>query len=210
MNSDIKKRIEQIDSGQVPEGYKKEFGYVTPNDWDVKKLNELFKKVTAKNRNNKSLPVLTNSAVNGVVLQNSYFDREIVTEGNTGTYYVVEQNDFMYNPRISANALAGPINRNNLNTAGIASPLYTIFRSNEDVFLDFYESYFKSSSVLISNGSNFSCSSGSIGSISSTVLYLHSNNRVSTCSSPSESQENSVFVKNAPGANSSLTVFKAL
>ena len=41
MNQQIKQRIEQINNGQVPEGYKKtEFG-VFPCDWVTKKLDSV-------------------------------------------------------------------------------------------------------------------------------------------------------------------------
>ena len=44
------------------------------------------------------------------------------------SYYIVENNDFVYNPRISASAPVGPINRNQLGYAGVMSPLYYVFR----------------------------------------------------------------------------------
>ena len=43
INKDIKKRIEQINSGQVPEGYKKEHGFIAPGDWDVPTINKILK-----------------------------------------------------------------------------------------------------------------------------------------------------------------------
>ena len=46
--------------------------------------------------------------------QADYFDRDIANQNNLGGYYVAETDDFVYNPRISNNALVGPIKRNNL------------------------------------------------------------------------------------------------
>ncbi len=43
MNSDIKKRIEQINSRQVPEGYKKEHGFIAPKEWDIPALSKIVK-----------------------------------------------------------------------------------------------------------------------------------------------------------------------
>jgi len=141
---EIKNRIDTINKGEIPEGYKKIYGYICPNEWEIKPLNKLFDKIKLKNRNGQNLPVLTNSAIRGVVLQEEYFDREIVSEENTDNYYVVEDGCFMYNPRISSLAPAGPINKNDLGYTGIASPLYTVFKNKKDVIVDFYEKYFNS------------------------------------------------------------------
>ena len=124
--------------------YKKtKFGSI-PVDWQVKPLKLLFDKRMQKYSGNTEYNIFTNSAAKGVVLQNEYFDRSIVTEENTSNYYVVREDDFMYNPRISQNAPAGPINRNKLGITGIASPIYTIFKAKYDTIVDFYEQYFNS------------------------------------------------------------------
>lgn len=115
-----------------------------PIDWQIKPLKLLFDKRMQKYSGNTEHNIFTNSATKGVVLQNEYFDRSIVTEENTSNYYVVGENDFMYNPRISQSAPAGPINRNKLGITGIASPLYTIFKAKHDTIVDFYEQYFSS------------------------------------------------------------------
>lgn len=53
---------------------------------------------------------------------------------------MVENNDFIYNPRISNFAPVGPISRNHLES-GIMSPLYSVFRFTEGN-LDFLEWFF--------------------------------------------------------------------
>ena len=55
-------------------------------------------------------------------------------------YYIVRNNDFIYNPRISVTAPVGPINRNRLGRNGVMSPLYTVFRTHDvdDLYLEFY------------------------------------------------------------------------
>lgn len=142
--AEIKNRIDLINRGEVPDGYKCCWGYIYPESWNIKSLKVLFYKVKTKNTANESLPVLTNSATLGVILQDEYFEREIVNDENTNNYYIVENGDFMYNPRISSNAPAGPINRNTLGQKGIASPLYTIFRAKETENIEFVEKYLKS------------------------------------------------------------------
>lgn len=43
MNNEINQRIEQINAGQVPEGYKKELGFIAPKDWDIPTLSKIVK-----------------------------------------------------------------------------------------------------------------------------------------------------------------------
>lgn len=86
----------------------------------------------------------TNSAEQGIISQNDFFDHKVSSSDNIGKYYVVGKGDFVYNPRISSTAPVGPINRNRLERAGVVSPLYTVFRV-KDVDPLFLEWYFKSS-----------------------------------------------------------------
>ena len=99
----------------------REFG-----EWEYKPLNEIAYKNSIKNKDGNITEVLTNSALQGVIKQSDYFDREIVTEANLHGYYLVNINDFVYNPRISVHAPVGPIKRNK-KCLGVMSPLYTIF-----------------------------------------------------------------------------------
>ncbi|MCX7107549.1 MAG: restriction endonuclease subunit S [Methylococcales bacterium] len=110
-------------------------------EWDVIELETIATKVTKKNKGLDINEVLTNSATQGIVSQSDYFDREIANQKNLSGYYVVEVNDFVYNPRISTNALVGPIKRNNLKV-GVMSPLYTVFRFKEGNLV-FFEQYFQ-------------------------------------------------------------------
>lgn len=99
-------------------------------EWDIKTLGELAKKSTSKNKDESVKTVFTNSAVQGIVNQLDFFDKDIANQNNLANYYIVEKNDFVYNPRISKFAPVGPIKRNHLGT-GVMSPLYTVFRFNE-------------------------------------------------------------------------------
>lgn len=113
-------------------------------DWEQRKLSDISTKVTTKNVDVHYTETLTNSAEQGIISQVDFFDKEISNKDNINGYYIVENNDFIYNPRISTLAPVGPINRNKLNRTGIMSPLYTVFRAST-VDLDFLEWYFQSS-----------------------------------------------------------------
>lgn len=112
-------------------------------DWELIELKEIAVRVTAKNKSNNISKVLTNSATQGIVNQQDYFDKDIANPKNLEGYYIVEKNDFVYNPRISASAPVGPIKRNKLEK-GLMSPLYSVFRF-KDVNLDFIEQFFETS-----------------------------------------------------------------
>lgn len=117
-------------------------GFSTP--WKKVKLGDVFLKSLHKNKEAKDLPVLTNSAAQGIILQEDYFDREIVTKENLCNYYCTENGDFIYNPRISKNAPAGPIRINHFREKGCISPLYTVFKIKTGNYPFFYEIYFES------------------------------------------------------------------
>lgn len=111
-------------------------------EWVICKLKRFASKVTRKNSDKAFTRTLTNSAEFGVIDQNDYFDRTISNSENIGGYYVVENNDYIYNPRVSALAPVGPINRNKLGYFGIVSPLYLVFKVN-NIEKDFLDVYFK-------------------------------------------------------------------
>lgn len=110
------------------------------DDWEQRKLNEIADKVSEKNKNNEFSEPFTNSAEQGIISQKDYFDREIVNNENLNGYYIVRNDDFIYNPRISVTAPVGPINRNRLGRNGVMSPLYTVFRTHDidNLYLEFY------------------------------------------------------------------------
>ncbi len=110
--------------------------------WTHMRLDRLSKRVTQKNTDERITRVLTNSAERGLLNQREYFDKDIATKGSLNRYYIVENGDFVYNPRISAAAPVGPLSRSNIDL-GVISPLYTVFRF-EQAETDFYEHYFKS------------------------------------------------------------------
>jgi type I restriction enzyme S subunit len=110
--------------------------------WNTETLGKLAKRIKKKNNGNMVSRVLTNSAVDGVVDQRDYFDKDIANKSNLEGYFILEEGDYVYNPRTSTSAPVGPISKNKLGT-GVMSPLYTVFRFKEKNN-DFYEQYFKS------------------------------------------------------------------
>ena len=107
-------------------------------------MGEIADKITEKNTEMRYTETFTNSAEHGVISQRDFFDHDIAKQDRIDGYYIVHEEDFVYNPRISVTAPVGPINRNKLGRNGVMSPLYCAFHPNgmDNAFL---EQYFKSS-----------------------------------------------------------------
>ena len=113
------------------------------DDWEQRKLGEVVEKVTTKNNDTQYIETFTNSAELGIMSQREYFDHDVSNIENISGYYIVENDAFVYNPRISTSAPVGPINRNKLGRTGVMSPLYTVFKVN-GIDSEYLEWYFKS------------------------------------------------------------------
>ena len=116
-------------------------------EWEDKKLGEFFSKINKKNNDNLITNVITNSAVNGLIEQRMFFDKDIANKENTDKYYIIEKGDFVYNPRKSNDAPYGPVHMYESDCKGIVSPLYLCFKPiDKTLSLLFMKNYFKSSS----------------------------------------------------------------
>ena len=107
-------------------------------------LSSVFAKNTQKNADGRITNVICNSAKQGLIPQREYFDKDIANSDNTNGYYIIEENDFVYNPRKSADAPYGPISSYKYTEAGIVSPLYLCFRAKKEINPAFFEWYFQS------------------------------------------------------------------
>ena len=112
------------------------------HSWEQSKLSEIADKVTEKNAGLQYVETFTNSAEFGIISQRDFFDHDIAKLGSLDGYYIVKNEDFVYNPRISTSAPVGPINRNKLGRTGVMSPLYTVFRLH-DIDATYLEYFFK-------------------------------------------------------------------
>ena len=115
-------------------------GFTDP--WEQRELSEIADKVTEKNTGLQYVETFTNSAEFGIISQRDFFDHDIAKLGSLDGYYIVKNEDFVYNPRISTSAPVGPINRNKLGRTGVMSPLYTVFRPH-DIDTTYLEYFFK-------------------------------------------------------------------
>ena len=114
--------------------------------WTQVLLSDVFKKSTKKNSDGSITNVICNSAKNGLIPQREYFDKNIANSENTDGYYIIEQGDFVYNPRKSIDAPYGPVSIYKYPESGIVSPLYLCFRALNTINSSFYDYFFKSPS----------------------------------------------------------------
>lgn len=127
-------------------------------EWEEKRLNSIFTKITQRNSDNQNSNVITNSATEGLVSQRDYFDKDIANKDKTDNYFIIKNSDFVYNPRKSSAAPYGPFTQYKLLNDGIVSPLYLCLRkNNSEVESKYLENYFKTTcwhQYIYENGSS--------------------------------------------------------
>ena len=129
---------------------------LSPSGFETVQLSAIFKKISRRNSNEEIKNVITNSAEYGLIPQRDFFDKDIAVDGNTSNYYVIEHDDFVYNPRKSNTAPYGPFNRYEREERGIISPLYTCLVLQADIEPSYLVWYFKSDAwyrYIYDNGS---------------------------------------------------------
>ena len=103
--------------------------------WELRKLVDLFDRVTRKNRNNESQLPLTISSMDGLVDQIAYFNNRVASKNISG-YYLVYNGEFAYNKSTSDGYPWGAIKRLDLYEKGVLSALYIVFSIKDSVGVD--------------------------------------------------------------------------
>lgn len=109
-------------------------------NWQEKKLNEVFSRVTRKNAENNQ-NVLTISAQYGLIGQLEFFKKSVASSDVTG-YYLLHKGEFAYNKSSSQGRPVGAIKPLRLYDKGVVSTLYICFKCNNPEEIDFWEQYF--------------------------------------------------------------------
>lgn len=145
MTPEIKQRIEQIQRGEVPEGYKKTKVGIVPSEWEETKLSNYLTVNNEKNANLKygKEEVFSISGELGIVNQIQLLGRSYAG-ASVAPYGVVYPNDIVYTKSpLKANPY-GIIKTNKTGTTGIVSTLYAVFHCKDNVCPDFVQLYFES------------------------------------------------------------------
>ena len=144
MTPEIKHRIEQIQNGNIPDGYKKLniSNYIVPTDWSEIHMDNLFKRLTRKNTV-RNTNVLTISAQHGLINQQDFFNKTVASEDKSN-YFLLQKGDFAYNKSYSTGYPFGAVKVLEKYESGIVSPLYICFEKTEkNKCSDYYLHYFE-------------------------------------------------------------------
>ena len=112
-------------------------------NWEEISLNDILDEISIKSTENNQYPLLS-STVNGIFLQDEYFDRNVGSKDNTG-YKIISKNEIVFSPQ---NLWMGNINVNDKFEKGIVSPSYKIFKTNKKVKIGFLKHLLKTERMI--------------------------------------------------------------
>ena len=142
MKHEVKRRIEQIKAGQVPDGYKRTKIGVVPTTWEESKFKKMFSRLNRKNSENND-NVLTISAQYGLISQSEFFNKSIASEDKSN-YFLLHKGEYAYNKSYSNGYPYGALKRLEKYEKGIVSPLYICFSATADNKCpEYYSHYFE-------------------------------------------------------------------
>ncbi|MDR1628005.1 MAG: restriction endonuclease subunit S [Oscillospiraceae bacterium] len=130
-NSKINHHLEQMAQAI----FKSWFVDSVPGHWDYVDLGTVTTEIRTKVKK-QQLPVLSAVKTGNLVLSEDYFTKQVYSR-DIGKYFVVEPNDFAYNP---ARVNIGSIGINAFAFSGCVSPVYAVFRAEPEYhhFLSFF------------------------------------------------------------------------
>lgn len=144
MTPEIKNRIEQIQRGEVPGGYKKTKAGIMPLDWCENKeyqARDVFKSVTNK-KHHGEFEVLSATQDRGVIPRNQVDIDIKYNEDNIAGYKKVDKCDFV----ISLRSFQGGIEYSEYE--GLVSPAYTVLKPILPISDGYYKAYFKTGDYI--------------------------------------------------------------
>lgn len=141
MKESIKKRIEAVRRGEVPEGYCRVHPYVIPNDWEVVKLENITKRTSRPNKDGKDRPAYSINNRKGFVPQNEQFEEGSYEDLDKSAYKIVRKGEFAYNP---ARVNVGSIGRLRNAEEVAVSSLYVCVSVDDKVDGEYFDAWTKS------------------------------------------------------------------
>ena len=141
MDKEIKERIDDINSGVIPEGYKKTKVGIVPAEWERFKLSDISEELTEKAGDN-VYETLSISAGIGFVNQADKFGKELSGK-QYEKYIVLHKGDFSYNKGNSKKYPQGCIYQLKDREAAAVPNVFESFRLTKGIN-DYYEQLFVS------------------------------------------------------------------
>lgn len=139
MTPEVKKRIEQIRQGIVPDGYTKTRSEITPTTWTPACLGDIY--TERKEPGNESLPLLTVSIHSGVSdgeLDEDELPKKVKRIEDKSQYKRAATGDLVFNMMRAWQGAIGTVR-----TEGMVSPAYIVAKPNGKVYPPFMDYYMK-------------------------------------------------------------------
>ena len=137
MTPEVKKRIDQIRNGIVPEGYKKGKLGIVPGEWDEIPFSTLFTSTSDYTDNLHQYPLYSLTIEDGITAKTERYERShLVKKDNS--YKVVRPNDYAYNPM---NIRFGAVARHKGSKPVEVSGYYDIFTTVNECDRAFMDSF---------------------------------------------------------------------
>ena len=98
MNEEIRKRIEQVKAGQVPEGYRKTQIGIVPKEWKETLFVEIFEAIDKRTNDSEQYPLYSLTIESGVVPKTDRYERSFLITKEVNFYKIIKSNFYVYNP----------------------------------------------------------------------------------------------------------------
>lgn len=129
-------------SQQLLTGKKRLSGF--GDNWATKKIKDFSLEISSKNKEDEDLIVLSCTKHNGLVPSLEYFGRKIYSD-NLKTYKIVEKNVFAY---ATNHIEEGSIGYQSKYEKALISPMYTVFKTDDDINDEFLFRVLKSNTYI--------------------------------------------------------------
>ena len=144
MNEETKKRIAAINSGIIPEGYKKTKVGIVPVEWEDTHFSELFIEKKNVTSDFEKYPLYSLTIEEGVVPKSERYERSHLVK-KYDIFKIVSENDFVYNPmNVRFGALARYKGQEDVSVSGY----YDIFSVKESVSKEYMENFLLSEPMI--------------------------------------------------------------
>ena len=164
MNQTIRKRIEDIKNGIVPEGYKKTKVGIVPFGWEILSFKDVTQKTGMRGSKLEieTLPICSINNRVGFCRQDEQFENEGYSNTSKELYVTVKKGEFAYNP---ARINVGSIGLLKKEEKALISSLYVCFKFNPKQYNSYFEYYFKTHRF------NFDVNNYTEGSVRQYLFY---------------------------------------
>ena len=137
MTPEVRKRVDQIQHGIVPEGYKKTSIGIYPKEWAECRLGDIY--TERKEAGNENLPLLMVSIHSGVSdgeVDEDKLSKKVKRIADKSQYKRAASGDLVFNMMRAWQGAVGTVR-----TAGMVSPAYIVAEPNDTVeplYMDYY------------------------------------------------------------------------